>query len=33
MGIFTFIQIRHRAENSLSKPMQKAVPAKMIASA
>ena len=33
MGTFTFIQVRHRAENSLSKPMQKAVPAKMIASA
>jgi hypothetical protein len=31
MGILTFIQVRHRAENSLSIPMQKAVPAKMIA--
>lgn len=31
MEILTFIQFRHRADNSLSKPMQKAAAAKLIA--
>jgi hypothetical protein len=33
METLTFIQIRHRADNSLSMPTPKAAPAKMIADA